>query len=105
MRRAADGGPIIGDRSPRNSLREPVFPPTVRRLSVILLTLTLTIALAGTASAAAPKAAWGAVVLPNGHPAGPIYKALGVDDVQFALSWDTVAPTQPASERNPADPA
>src|SRR3954462_11778167 len=77
----------------------------MRRLSLIALTLTLTLALVGTASAAATKSIWGPVVLPNGQPAGPIYKALGVDDVQFALEWDAVAPTQPAAERNPADPA
>jgi len=89
----------------RNSPPEPVFPSTVRRLSVILLTLTLALTLAQGASAAATKSIWGPVVLPNGQPAGPVYKSLGVDDLQLALSWDTIAPTQPASERNPADPA
>src|SRR4051812_42818926 len=81
----------------RNSLREPVFPSAMRRLSLLALTLTLTLTLvlAGTASAAATKSIWGPVVLPNGQPAGPIYKSLGVDDVQFALAWDSVAPTQP----------
>src|SRR3954454_4382975 len=76
----------------------------MRRLSAILLTLTLALALAGTASAAATKSLWGPVILPNGQPAGPIYKSLGVDDLQVALEWDAVAPTQPAAERNPADP-
>ena len=82
-----------------------MFPSTVRRLSLLFLTLALTLVLASSASAAVTKSIWGPLVLPNGQSAGPVYKALGVDDLQLAVAWDGVAPTQPANPRNPADPA
>ena len=82
-----------------------MFPSTVRRLTLLPLTLALTLVFAGSASAATIKSIWGPLVLPNGQSAGPVYKSLGVDDLQIAVGWDTVAPTQPANPRNPADPA
>src|SRR4051812_5406241 len=77
----------------------------MRRLSLLPLTLALMLVFAGSASAAAVKSIWGPLTLPNGQSAGPVYKALGVDDVQMALGFDSAAPTQPADTRNPADPA
>ena len=82
-----------------------MFPSPVRRLSLIPLTLALTLVLAGSASAAAVKSIWGPITLPNGAPAGPVYKALGVDDLQVGLTWNSIAPTRPVTPRNPADPA
>jgi hypothetical protein len=82
-----------------------VFPSTVRRLSLLPLTLLLTLVLTASASAATKKSIWGPITLPNGQSAGPLYKALGVDDLQVAVPWEAVAPTQPADPRNPADPA
>jgi hypothetical protein len=77
----------------------------VRRL---ILTLTLASALltaASPASARVIKAIWGPSDLSNGQSAGPVYKDLGVEEVQMFLNWDSVAPTKPANPRNPNDPA
>ena len=90
---------------PATSSGGPVFPSTVRRLTLLPLTLALTLVFAGSASAATNKSIWGPLVLPNGQSAGPVYRSLGVDDLQIAVGWDTVAPTQPANPRNHADPA
>ncbi len=59
----------------------------------------------GSTAAAAEKAIWGPVTLPNGKSAFPTYKRLGVDTIQFALNWRSIAPDRPADPGNPADAA
>jgi hypothetical protein len=54
---------------------------------------------------AALKSIWGPVRLPDGRPAFPIYRELGVEDYQAILKWADVARTRPANPRNPNDPA
>lgn len=54
---------------------------------------------------AAEKAIWGPTNLPDGRSAFPTYQRLGVDTLQFQLSWRAVAPSRPADPGNPADPA
>lgn len=68
-----------------------------------------------TAHAGFLKAIWGPYQLPAGNAncpnpgqpcsAFPVYKELGVDILQFQIHWDEVAPTRPASPRDPSDPA
>jgi hypothetical protein len=75
-----------------------------------LLIAAVVIALAGCAAAAAPataalKAIWGPTTLPNGQSAFPVYRDLGVDVVQYPLSWRDIAVERPANPRDPADPA
>jgi hypothetical protein len=83
-----------------------VFTCTVRRLSLLLVALVVALAAAAPAADAAPlKSIWGPLVLPDGQPAGPTYKALGVDDLQMAVTWNAIAPTRPANPRDPSDPA
>jgi hypothetical protein len=82
-----------------------VFSLTVRRLASLVLAAGLALACAGPASAAPLKSIWGPLALPNGEPAGPVYRSLGVDDLQTAVTWDGAAPTRPADPRDPADPA
>ncbi len=43
--------------------------------------------------------------MPDGSSAFREYQRLGVDVVQFQLGWDTVAPTRPAFQTDPKDPA
>jgi hypothetical protein len=78
----------------------------MRRVSVpTVLALLCTLVAAGPAAAQPLKSLWGPVTLPNGQPAGPVYKDLGVDDLEMSLPWSEVAPTRPANARDPKDPA
>ena len=66
----------------------------------------LAVALASAAPASgAVKSIWGPVALPNGRSAFPVYRNLGVQDLQYQLHWWTAAPTRPAHPRDPRDPA
>ncbi len=82
-----------------------MFTATVRRLTLLLATLAVLLILQAPASAAPLKSIWGPLSLPNDQSAGPTYKALGVDDVQTAITWNTIAPKRPAHPRDPNDPA
>jgi hypothetical protein len=82
-----------------------VFTATVRRPTLLLATLAALLVVQAPASAAPLKSIWGPLSLPNDQSAGPTYKALGVDDVQTAITWNTIAPTRPAHPRDPDDPA
>ena len=62
------------------------------------------LALPATASAD-KKAIWGPVTLPDGSSAFPVYKELGVEVFQIALSWDQVATERPARAIDPNDSA
>ena len=82
----------------------------MRLVGRLLLPLCLAGALLAAAvpsASAAEKSIWG----PTGNFAGcggscfPIYAQLGVDNVQFQIPWDTVAPSRPANPRDPNDPA
>lgn len=64
----------------------------------------LLLALPATAPAA-EKSIWGHSSEPAGASAFAIYETLGVDTVQFAINWSTVAPARPAAPTDPADPA
>src|SRR3954451_1552934 len=75
----------------------------MRRFLLPLLLVCLAIPAA--AQGHALKAIWGPLDLPNGHSAGPTYRALGVDVLQMSLTWPGSAATRPADPRNPADPA
>ena len=54
---------------------------------------------------AAEKALWGPAVLPDGRSAFGLYEELGIDTLQFGLSWADIARTRPATPTDPADPA
>ena len=54
---------------------------------------------------AAEKAIWGPAKLPNGVSAFPVYRDLGVDTIQFGLSFASTAPTRPTRPGDPSDPA
>jgi hypothetical protein len=69
------------------------------------VTLMAALAHVPAASAGAVKSIWGPTVLPNGHSAFPVYRDLGVQDLQYQLHWWTAAPTRPAHPRDPDDPA
>ena len=73
----------------------------MRRVLIIAITLLLS----GSTEAAASKAIWGPVTLPDGRSAFPVYRDLGVRFLQFQLNWHTTAPTRPVSPRDPSDPA
>lgn len=77
--------------------------PSLRR-SLLPAALVL-LATASGAQARPLKAIWGPVTLPDGTSAGPLYKTLGVDNLQEVISWADVAPTKPAHPRDPSDPA
>lgn len=51
------------------------------------------------------KAIWGGNTLLDGQSAFPIYKALGVDVLEYQLRWAKQAQTRPVDPRNPDDPA
>jgi hypothetical protein len=76
---------------------------TARRLVVGLALLAALVSPA--AAGASEKAIWGPVTLPNGNSAFPTYQDLGVDTIQFAMNWRSIAPERPADPGNPADPA
>ena len=88
-----------------------MLPLRSRRVRAALTTLAACLLLAACSSvpgaAAKPplKAIWGPTKMPNGSSAFREYKRLGVDVVQFQLTWNTVAPTKPAHARDPGDPA
>jgi hypothetical protein len=92
-----------------------MFCDCMRRLSVLFgLAATLLLATVPAAQAA-EKSIWGPTTFSVGNqncPTGPspcsafpVYKQLGVDNYQFQIPWDTVAPTRPANPRDPNDPA
>lgn len=54
---------------------------------------------------AAEKALWGPAALPDGRSAFGLYDELGVDALQFILSWADIARTRPVTPTDPADPA
>jgi len=55
------------------------------------------------AASAAEKSIWGQPSEVAGASAFPMYETLGVDTVQFAIDWSTVAPARPADPTDPAD--
>ena len=61
-----------------------VLPVLVQRLLTLCVALVAALVLCAPASARTLKAIWGPTTLPNGQPAGPVYKDLGVDNVEFA---------------------
>jgi len=71
--------------------------------AVALAALALAVFPAG--AAAAEKAIWGPLTLPNGTDAFPLYKQLGVNTFQIQLDWSKVAPTRPAKPTSWRDPA
>jgi hypothetical protein len=71
----------------------------------VLITAALTALALPATAAAGVKSIWGPSTLPNGQSAFPVYRDLGVNDIQAVLSWDQVAPTKPANPANPNDPA
>ena len=73
-----------------------MFTATVRRLIPLLAALAALLVVQAPASAAPLKSIWGPLTLPDGQSAGPTYKTLGVDDVQTAVTWNTIAPKRPA---------
>ncbi|MBA2505541.1 MAG: hypothetical protein H0V29_06290 [Thermoleophilaceae bacterium] len=73
------------------------------RLTLILACLCVLALPAG--ANAGIKSIWGPATLPDGSSAFPLYKKLGVEDVQWVVPWTSVAPTKPANPRDPADPA
>jgi hypothetical protein len=74
-----------------------------RRIAACALALLL--AWAPSASASGQKAIWGPTHALGGSSAFPIYQDLGASIYEMGLRWDRVAPTRPASPRDPADPA
>jgi hypothetical protein len=73
----------------------------------VTVALLAAVALAPPASAARPsskKAIWGPVAV-NGVSQFPIYRDLGAGIYETGLRWNAVAPTRPATPRDPADPA
>jgi hypothetical protein len=78
----------------------------MRRILLALLLASGIAAIAPASASAKPiKSIWGPLTLPSGQPAGPVYKDLGVRDLQMGIDWSTVAPTRPARPRDPRDPA
>ena len=75
-----------------------------RRLRV---SLALLVAVAGhcVPAAAAEKAIWGPITLPDGRSAMALYEELGVDTLQLSLNWSDVATRRPAAATDPGDPA
>jgi hypothetical protein len=54
---------------------------------------------------AAEKALWGPATLPSGESAFGLYDELGIDTLQFTVSWNAVAAAKPAAPADPDDPA
>ena len=76
--------------------------------TVVATALVWLVALLAGAIAPAPaadKALWGPATLPDGSSAFDLYAELGVDTVQFTLSWPAVAAARPAAAADPTDPA
>jgi hypothetical protein len=74
------------------------------RLSAVLA-VCVAFALLPASADAALKAIWGPNELPNGRPAFPVYRQLGVDILQRQVRWDRIAVRRPASPQDPDDPA
>ncbi len=74
------------------------------RLLPLLATLIALVAWPSAANAA-EKAIWGPTHLPNGTPAFPTYKDLGVDTYQSFLRWHHIASARPLRPQDPNDPA
>src|SRR3954451_3581224 len=60
---------------------------------------------AADSAAGAVKSIWGPLVLPNGRSAFPVYRDLGVQDLQYQLSWRATATRRAQHPRDPRDPA
>ena len=76
--------------------------------TVVVTALTWFVALLAGAAAPAPaaeKALWGPATLPDGSSPFGLYEELGVDTLQFTLSWAQAAPARPAAPDDPDDPA
>ena len=76
--------------------------------TVVATVLTMLVVLLSGAPAcadAAEKAVWGPTTLPDGSSAFGPYDALGIDTLQYVVSWAAVAPVKPAATGDPADPA
>ena len=71
--------------------------------AAILVAVWLLPASAG--SAATLKSIWGPNTLPDGRSAFPVYQLLGVDVIQWQLSWSDTAKVRPVNPRDPNDPA
>ncbi|MDP1849669.1 MAG: hypothetical protein Q8K79_17920 [Solirubrobacteraceae bacterium] len=74
-------------------------------VTTALVTFVALLAVAPAAAPAAEKALWGPATLPDGSSPFRLYEELGVDTLQFTLSWAHAAPTRPAAPADPADPA
>src|SRR4051812_1891395 len=61
--------------------------------------------LVAASSAAAVKSIWGPLRLPNGSSAFPVYRDLGVQDLQYQLGGRPPPPRRPRHPRDPRDPA
>ena len=78
------------------------------RLGLLWLAVALVTGGSPAPTAAAPpplKAIWGPTQMPDGSSAFREYRRLGVDVVQFQLSWNLVAPSRPNRQTDPTDPA
>lgn len=90
---------------PRSTAIQTTARRAVRLLLLSAAVVLGTLNIATVANAAPLKAIWGAATGPTGASEFPEYKALGVQLYMVGLSWDQVAPTQPADPANPNDPA
>ncbi|MDO9355009.1 MAG: hypothetical protein Q7T55_15025 [Solirubrobacteraceae bacterium] len=76
-----------------------------RLLLVLFAVLGGGLSAASAAQAAPIKAIWGGVTDAEGQSEFPTYKSLGVNLWMTGVSWDQIAPTQPANPVDPNDPA
>lgn len=80
----------------------------MRRLTIVIAAAAVAVAVglcSAPADARTLKSIWGPRSLPGGVSTGPIYRDLGVDDLQVVLRWSSVARRRPANPRNPRDSA
>jgi hypothetical protein len=77
----------------------------VRGLHRHLVVLAAAAALFPAVAQAEIKSMWGPATLPDGKSAFPVYRDLGVEDLQVVLRWRAAAPGRPADARDPADAA
>lgn len=81
--------------------------PSRRRTGLVALSCCLLLIALGAPAARAAileKGFWGPVAV-DGESQFPLYEQLGVTIYQTSLSWASVAPTRPASAREPTDAA
>ena len=78
---------------------------TCRRSATLAAVLVVATLAAVAPADAAEKAIWGPAKLPSGASAFPVYRDLGVDTIQFHISFPSAAPTRPARPGDPSDPA